>query len=264
MSEFKKYRATRSFHIGEIAKSRTGAQSDIRENEELEFNGEFCVFRGTQYKTPGLKGAIDLKWLIPSKSDYKPPKIPVVRDEVSRPLGSDEKELEVEYTGLTLEEYDFSAHWRTRQKLLFEVDSPDVLRDILEQETEKFKPHAEKRLAELEAEIAKSSHSKIGAIELSDDHKEMMKTLNEEAEVQELPRNELKSKSYQTPKGKKTRKPLQRDVMEQEEKVRPSAKPKGKKAKKDLKLRRDSELVEGDASAVREIKATKGRSRNRK
>lgn len=253
----KKYRATRSFHIGEIAKLKTGSQSDIREGEEIDFDGEFCVFRGKEYKTPGLKGAIELKWLVQTGEDYVEARIPVVRDEVSRPRKSTEKEPQVKFSGLTLKDYDFNAHWRSRQKQLMEIDDPEVLRKIYEKETEKFLPYIEKRIAELESQIESSSHKQIGAIGVENTDELFDAVAGEVWNSTE----EEKSKTYQSPKGKKVRKPMKRDAMEEHEMKRPSAEPKEKKAKKSTKLRREVDNVEGEASAERKIDLGKKSSR---
>jgi len=253
--QFLQLRATRSFHIGEIAKKFSGAQSDIREGEILEFDGEFCIFRGTKYHTPGLKGAVKLDWLVSPSSGYEKPATPVVRDEVSRPLGSKKEEPRVVYTGLKLEDYDFNAHWQVRKKMIEQIDSVDVLNKILQKETKKFLPYIEKRIAEVETALTKTKRDRIGAVPVEGDTTlDLMKALDED--VIEINRDQI----IQTPTGKKVRKPLQRDVMEQHEVSRPTAKKKNAKEKKTTEIKRDDAMIEGNASATRSVQRQKGRA----
>lgn len=253
--KFVQLRATRSFHIGEIAKKFSGVQSDIREGETIEFDGEFCVFRGEKYKTPGLKGAVKLDWLVTVDSGYETPAVPVVRDEVSRPLGSQKEEPRVVYTGLKLEEYDFNAHWQVRKKMIDQIDDLDVLNTILSKETKKFASHIEKRIAEVESALVKSKRERIGAVPVEGDTAtDLLKALDEE--VTEISRDQI----IQTPTGKKKRKALQRDVMEQNEVSRPTAKKKGGEKKAKTEIGRDDSLIEGNASATRQVSRKKGRA----
>lgn len=264
---FQEYRATRTFHIGEISKVATGAQSDIREGEIIEFNGEFCVFRGNRYKAPGLRGAIQEKWLVARNEEFSTPIIPIIRDEVSRPRKSQKEEPAIVFKGLTLKDYNFKLHWKKREKLIQKMDNPEVLKEILKQESGAMVGVIEARLKEVEKQLETTKREQIKKTPIqldADDTLGLIQALNDGSEIVELT-EEQKSKVFQTPNGKKIRKPLQRDVMEHEEKPSDVGVKKIVKSKKEPKIEKDTSLIEGSASNIREFKLAKDETRkNRK
>ena len=255
---YRKYRATLGFRVGEIA-NKNVTDSSIAKDQIIQFDGTFVKVNDNEYKAPGLVQAINGGWLVDADKPHKEKSKPVVRDEVSRPLGSEQKEPRVRYE-ITVDDYDFDAHWQKKQSMLNEINSVEMLEEIVERESGKTKDRAQKRLDEVKNEISEVGREKLktGVSVDADDDIGLMNAINNDEPME-------RSSYIQTPAGRKKKAKMEREAYEEEKKDLNRSSKKAPSEKKKTEIKRDESLIEGSASGVKErTKPTNKRNRSQR